>query len=542
MTTEPGNSANRDLYVSTQEGSVYAVHDDRFGNVTSTEWFNYNVAVGAAVANFRNGFSLDSVTNAHGGLRGVAFHPEFVNNGKFYTSAMVDRPVGVAELNYLGDSVSGFDAESLVAEWTYDHNTQQVIAATYRELFRVQMPAFSHPIKQIAFNHFAVPGDEDYGLLYIAHGDGSGQPAILGGGQNRNDALGKILRINPLQSGDSPYTSPNNPYVGTADTLDEIFTLGHRNPHHISFAEGSGGPTRVLVAEAGRDNVEEVNLLQSGGDFGWSDREGTFVHNRNGGPLGTGYGLDYGVSNLSSNEWQLNDYVYPAAQYDHDASLGQGFVGSAIAGGFVIGNGSDPALQNEYLFADFGSKSGYVYHVDFDDLLNAHTQLSDDEAPSELTQATIFRLHLALDHDNSEATPELLFDDLNTMLGQNRNDVRFGRGFYGEMFLSSKRDGLVYLATNSLGLPGDLDKDSDVDGSDFLVWQRSFGTRYGSIQFADWKANYGTAASLGEVSAAIPEPTTRVALLLGMIVTLFHRSCYCPRQLGFLVGGRAKLG
>lgn len=211
-------------------------------------------------------------------------------------------------------------------------------------------------------------------------------------------------------------------------------------------------------------------------------------------------------------------------------------MGSAVAGGFVIDNGSDPALQNAYFFADFGSRSGYVYRADFDELLNAHTQLADGEAPSELTQATILRLHLALDHDSNAATPELLFDDLNTMLGQNRNDVRFGRGFDGEMYLSSKRNGLVYLVTNSLSYPGDLDQDRDADGADFLTWQESFGNRYGSIQLADWEANYGTAASLGAVSATVPEPATGVALpLLGLISTVFRQLSHCRAERGVWV-------
>ncbi|MCA9232443.1 MAG: PQQ-dependent sugar dehydrogenase [Planctomycetales bacterium] len=523
MTTQPGNSSNTDLFVTTQEGTVYAIHDNGGGSVSSSVWFNYNTAVSAAVTNANNGFVLDSVTNAHGGLRALAFHPDFVNNGKFYTSAMVDRPTGVSGLNYLGNSTSGFDAESVVAEWTFDHITQQVVSASYRELFRVAMPVFDHPVKQLAFNNFAVPGDEDYGLLYIAHGDGSVQSAIAGGGQNTDDALGKILRVNPLQSGGDPYTTPGNPYVGVAGTLDEIYTLGHRNPHHISFAEDGLGGSHSLVAEAGRDNVEEVNLLQVGGDYGWSDREGTFVHNHNGGPLGSGYGLDYGVSNLPANEWQLNDYVYPAAQYDHNTSLGWGFVGSAIAGGFVIDNGSDPAIQNEYIFADFGSKSGHVYHANFNDLLAAHTQLADGEAPSALTQATISRLHLALDHDNNDLTSEILYDDLNSMLNDSRNDIRFGRGFRGEMYISSKRNGLVYLVTNSVGLPGDLDKDRDADAADFLTWQRSFGSRYGSVQLADWEENFGTVAPLASSSVKVPEPSALVALLPGMVLMLARR-------------------
>jgi len=446
VTTQPANTGNNNLFVTAQAGAVYSITNNN-GSVTSTEWFNYNNAVNAsnAINNASNGFELDTSNFAHGGLRAVAFHPEFATNGKFYTSALVDLPNGVSGLNRLGPTLSNPAAESLVAEWTYDSINGQVDVDSYRELFRVQMPVFDHPIKQIGFNNFSEPGDEDYGLLYIAHGDGSMQSATAGGGLVTNDALGKVLRVNPLQSGNDPYTTPNNPFVGIAGTLDEIYTLGHRNPHHLSFAEDSNGNGRAIIAEAGRDNVEEINLLQSGGSYGWSDREGTFVHNNN----TPGYGLGIGVSSLPANEWQLNDYIYPAAQFDHDTTPGEFFIGSAVAGGFVIQNNSDPALQNQYIFADFGSHTGNVYQADYADILNAHTQLADGEAPSALTQAPISRLQLTLD-SNGDGTIDNTADNLNTLLGQSRNDVRFGRGPNGEMFITSKRTGLVYLVTNTI--------------------------------------------------------------------------------------------
>lgn len=442
MTAQPSNTGNRDLFVTTQEGFVYSVADDGTGAGTSSLWFNYNTAINDAVTNANNGFVLDQNSGQHGGLRAVAFHPEFASNGKFYTSAQVDRPSGVSGLNYLGQQLANPAAESLLAEWTFDFNSNQVDNSSYRELFRVQMPIFDHPIKQIAFNNHAQPGDEDYGLLYITHGDGSNQSATAGDGQSGNDALGKVLRINPLESGGNPYTTPNSPFAGDGSTLDEIYTLGHRNPHHISFAVDGNGDSHPIVAEGGRDNIEEVNLLLPGANYGWAEREGTFVHN-----TGGGYGLGIGVSNLPSNEWEF-DFTYPSAQYDHDANPGQGFVGSIIAGGFVLDHVDDPNLVGEYIFADFGSKSGNVYQASFDELVAAKTQLNDFEAPSALTQAPISRLMLTLDNDG-DGTIDVTADNLNTLLSQSRNDVRFGRGPRGEMFISSKRTGVVYLVTGT---------------------------------------------------------------------------------------------
>lgn len=447
MTTQPSNTGNNDLFVTNQFGQVYAVSETG-GSVSSDLWFDYSSAIATAIGNESNGYVLEGPGGTHGGLRSVAFHPEFATNGKFYTSAMIDRPVGVGGINYLGPNNAGFDGESAVAEWTYDFGAGQVDSSSYRELFRVSMPVFDHPIKQIAFNNFAEPGDEDYGLLYITHGDGSVQSATAGGGQNTDDALGKILRINPLQDGANPYSTPGNPFNNTPGTLNEIYALGFRNPHQISFAKDANGDSQIIVSDTGRDNVEEIDVIQAGGDYGWSDREGTFVHN-----AGGGYGLGIGVSNLPANEWQLNDYVYPAAQYDHDANLGAGFVGSVVTGGFTIQNNSDPMLQGEYIFADFGSKSGHVYQASLTDLLGAHTQLADGESPTALTQAPISRLMLTLDIDG-DGSIDRAADNLNTLLQKNRNDVRFGRGPNGEMFISSKQTGEVYIVTNTI--PEDL--------------------------------------------------------------------------------------
>lgn len=431
------------LYVTTQAGQVFEV--DSAGNASA--WFDYNALVNAAMPGGSAGYVLTTADNNHGGLRSVAFHPEFASNGKFYTSAALTRPADTGAVNYLGTSGTSLESDSGVVEWEYDFASGQVLADSYRELFRVQMPYYDHPIKQMAFNHFAEPGDEDYGLLYIAHGDASVQSAIAGGGANTADALGKVLRINPLQAGGSAYTTPGNPFNDTPGTLAEIYTLGHRNPHHLSFALDEQGNSRVIVAEIGRDNIEEINILRSGGDYGWSDREGTFVH------LTDGAGYISGVTALPANDWELNDYIYPVAQYDHDTEVGAGYVGSAVAGGFVLDHADYAALDNQYLFADFGTASGFVYHADWSQMLAAHTQLADGEAPSALSQAAIQRLLITLDL-NGDGRPDRSAQDLNTLLDVARSDVRFGRGPDGRMYLTSKTTGQLYVVTGAQGAFG----------------------------------------------------------------------------------------
>jgi glucose/arabinose dehydrogenase len=486
LTTQPLTTGNTDLFVTTQDGNIHALRNNG-GSVSVTPFFNYNTAVSQFVANPSNGFVLDTSNGTHGGLRNISFHPEFALNGKFYTSALVDRPEGVSGLNYIGTTLASPAAESLVAEWTYDRLSNEI--TDYRELFRVQMPVFDHPVKQMGFNNFAKPGDDDYGLLYIAHGDGSQQSTTTGGGAPDN-ALGKILRVNPLQDGANPYTTPGNVLAGQPGFLPEIYTLGHRNPHHLSFARDANGDTHVIVAEPGRDNIEEVNVLQNGGNFGWSTREGTWVQLTGSG----GFGVGVGLQNLPANEWQLNDFVYPAAQYDHDTSFGTGFSGVSIAGGFTIQNNSDPALQDEYIFLDFANANGRVYQAGFDDLLGAHTQLADGEAPSTLTQATIRRLHLTLDTDG-DGDVDRTSDDMNSLLQVSRNDARFGRGPDGQMFISSKTTGQVYVVNNSVPdvdrLTLTVDRESgqmtisNSSGSDIDISEVSLTSPSGSLSLGD---------------------------------------------------------
>lgn len=378
------------------------------------------------------------VTNPqHGGVRSVAFHPNFAVNGKFYTSEMQVRPPSSAGLTYLSDADNPIGGDSVVSEWTASPNGS-VSPSSRRDVIRVGMPVYDHPIKQIAFNPHATPTSPDYGLLYITHGDGSVQSATAGGGRNK-DGLGKVLRINPLQSGSQPYTVPaDNPFVGNNSMLDEVYTLGHRNPHNLGFAKDG----TVLVVDIGRDNVDEVNILESGGDYGWSEREGTFVHLEQG-------GLISGIAPLPGNDAQFG-YTYPSAQVGHFGPAGQGISGQAICGGFVIENGSN--LSGQCIYGQFG-QYGDVYHSRLSELKAAVTKGN----PAGLTQAPTQRLTIFFDHDSNPNTGNQLrnsildvFDDSPQFDNVGRADTRFGQGPGGELYVMSKRNNTIYLVNNTL--------------------------------------------------------------------------------------------
>lgn len=396
---------------------------------------------------FQNtGRDMDDTDGWHNGLRCVAFHPDFLSNGKFYTSLMEERPVNSADHHYLSDASNPIPYDGVLIEWTYSHTTASVNANSYREVFRVGMPVFDHTIKDIAFNRYAQPGEEDYGLLYITHGDGSELSAVVGGGQN-NDALGKVLRVNPLQSGSDNYSIPSsNPFVNDDHWIDEIYSLGHRNPHTICFGKDATGNVHIVVGEAGRDNMEEINIIKKGGNYGWSQRDGTYVHLPQG-------GLQTGIAALPDND-AVNQFIYPSAQFSKVGQAGLGFASQAIAGGYVY---TDPIDGKKmYLCADF-AKSGRVFHVDMDELVNAKTKLNPNDPnldhPRDLTQAHMGELNVLFDDDNDINTAaisktsmkDVINDefDYDNFLG-GRADLRFGQDKNENVYISSKRNGWIY--------------------------------------------------------------------------------------------------
>ncbi|MBX2883164.1 MAG: PQQ-dependent sugar dehydrogenase [Granulosicoccus sp.] len=426
------HTGGRLFVVEQHEGKVWEITN---GVVADRPWFDAHQAFINATG---DGISVQNLF--HGGLRSIAFHPEFSSNGKFYTSQMRNRPDNQEGVRYISDtaSISVF-TDSTLSEWTVD-DAGNVVG--HRELFRIGYSAEDHLMKQIMFNPSAQPGSPDYGLLYIGHGDGT-LGDFFGSGQN-DDALGKILRIDPLADGDEPYTIPtSNPFVNDDSwETDEVFATGFRNPHHIAFAKDG----TVIVADIGRSNIEEVNVIGAGSNHGWPDREGTFTHlKEQGGAFLTG------IRPLPADDADLG-YTYPAAQYGHIGSYGNPFTGHSIAGGFVVENGS--AWDGQYLYGDFVN-FGDIYHTSLQELKDAVTR----GTPDSLTQATTRRARVLFDHDNNPATEPQIFPTMLEVInnspryfshsGTRRADLRFGQGPDGEIYIVNKRNNTIYLVTNS---------------------------------------------------------------------------------------------
>ncbi|MEO0820818.1 MAG: Ig-like domain-containing protein, partial [Pseudomonadota bacterium] len=410
------------------------------------------------------GRELNNDNPRHGGMRSVEFHPDFNDPtkdgyGKFYTAIMEGRPANTTGHTYLSDADTPIAADSVLVEWTYDHTTGEVDTMSYREVFRVGMPVFDHTIRQISFNPHAVEGDEDYGLLYVGHGDGSVQSATAGGGQN-NDALGKIIRVDPLEDtvNGTPYSVPaTNPFVGDPNMIDEVYAIGFRNPAHLSFADDGNGGSVLVVTSIGRDNFDEVNIVEPGENYGWAFREGPLVH------LPEGGGIVNGVAPLPADDAD-NGFTYPATFIGHEGDPGVGFVGRALTGGYTIQNGTTD-LNDQFIFGEFAT-TGRVFSADINQLDAANDKLAPGEDPSDLTWVTPEEVTILFDHDNDDTTTPIVKDSIKDILddnpdfevgfaaGKTRADIRFGQGPDGELYVLNKRDGWLYLAENTV--PDDL--------------------------------------------------------------------------------------
>lgn len=359
------------------------------------------------------------------GFAYFAFHPEFPRNGIFYTvtselktSGTPDFPV-TKPITGSDDEIIESSHHDVIREWKTTDPSSNTFVGTSREILRIEEPYPDHNVGQLGFNPNTQPGDDDYGLLYIAVADGGsdGFPVRdtdpLDNGQDLGTPLGKILRIDPLgnNSTNGRYGIPNdNPFVAdnNPQTLGEIWAYGLRNPHRFSW--DTGGEGKMLIADTGQAFIEEVNLGSKGANYGWGNREGTWVIEESNENV---------LFPLPKDDAKYG-YTYPVAQYDHDIPPDIEDFPIAIAGGYVYRGKAIPELVGQYIFADFGSDARF-FHVPVDELVDGK-------------QAKIKELRLF------DGEKEVSFLEI---VDEERSHVRFGIDEEGEIYVTSKQDGKV---------------------------------------------------------------------------------------------------
>lgn len=338
------------------------------------------------------------------GFGSFAFHPQFASNGLIYTTHTEPAGSGKADFSY-ADSIK-VALQWVLTEWKADNPATASFLGTGRELFRVNMVSGIHGVQEITFNPLAKPGHEDYGLLYIGVGEGgnveNGYPFLT---HSSEKVWGTILRINPAgrNSANGQYgIPPYNPFVKSKNikALKEIYAYGFRNPHRITWSKSG----QMLVCNIGHGNIESVNLVKKGHDYGWPVREGSFVLDP--------YGELNKVYPLPANDSSYH-ITYPIAQYDHDE-------GKAISGGFEYWGTAMPQLKGKYLFGDI--PTGRLFYIDIADIKQGR-------------QATIKEWKISING---------LQKTLAELCGSERVDLHFGRDAKGELYILTKPDGKVY--------------------------------------------------------------------------------------------------
>ncbi|HEY8401349.1 MAG TPA: PQQ-dependent sugar dehydrogenase [Cytophagaceae bacterium] len=257
-----------------------------------------------------------SNTYSERGLLGLAFHPDYKNNGKFY-------------VYYSAPSQGrGDNHTSVISEFKVSSNPD-IADTKERVIMTFGQPESNHNGGQLLF------GKDGY--LYIGSGDGGGggdKHGIMGNAQDLSNLLGKILRVDI--NGKEPYTIPaDNPFVGKSkNARGEIWAYGLRNPWRFSVDKETG---TMYCGDVGQNKYEEINIIEKGGNYGWRKYEGFHVYDED----------------MVLPEDKV---IMPIHEYSHD-------VGNSICGG-VVYRGKNKDFNGKYIFGDWSGKLFYLQQVE----------------------------------------------------------------------------------------------------------------------------------------------------------------------------------
>jgi glucose/arabinose dehydrogenase len=233
------------------------------------------------------------------GLLGIAFHPDYAENGIFF-------------VNYTDQQEN-----TVIARLNVSSDADRADAASLTPILNIPQPYSNHNGGYLAF------GPDGY--LYIGMGDGGSQGDPENNGQRLDTLLGKLLRIDVDVAGG--YRVPDdNPFVAREGALPEIWAYGLRNPWRFSFDRETGD---LFIGDVGGSAWEEVNFT----------------------PAGTVGGINYGWSLYEASQARgsagMDGLTMPILEYSHDQ-------GVSITGGYVYRGEAIPTLQGVYFYADFG--------------------------------------------------------------------------------------------------------------------------------------------------------------------------------------------
>jgi hypothetical protein len=397
--------------------------------------------------NFAELFPHAIYNRLESGFIGFTFHPEFETNGLFYTVHGERAAGNPGRLNFIPPGYGPNDVthHNVITEWRAATPAAGTFQGTRRELLRHAhiVQNLTHPMGAVEFNPAAKPGDADYGLLYTSGSDlgfsnGGGPHASNPSQTQRLDTVvTAILRFDPRSPSVSKGTKglgdytipPSNRFAADGDpkTLGEIYAYGFRNTHRISWDLTDG---TMYGVDIGMNNIEEVNIIRNGGNYGWMKREGIWENGviRPGGVLNQLYPLP--VEILTGKVKEKEEFIYPVAMYDHND-------GQAISGGLTY-HGKNPALRGKFLFGDI--VRGRIFAADV-----AALKKADDGIPQ--TVAPIEEVQLYTRDASGNRTYVTLRELIEATNGATvtRADLHMHRTRDGEIFVTSRQDGMVRM-------------------------------------------------------------------------------------------------
>ena len=393
-TLRPHPSGDGRLFVSDQGGVIYELDQGKLTTFMDMRSHVKEFSIGPGLAT---------------GLGSFDFHPEYLSNGLIYITHAEKFTGQTADYN-ISDSLLA-EVQWVLGEWKMDDVSRRDFKGTYRELLRLHAPTFGHGAQDLAFVPGLAKDHPEYALLYWGFGDGGSnnikKPEL---GHNPRSFLGTILRIDPKGNNSRngkygiPHDNPFASHTSDGNVVKEIYAYGFRNPHRMAWDESNRN--RMIVTDIGESNLEEINIVEKGRDYGWPNREGTFGISTLRDPKS--------VYDLPPAEAAL--YSDPFVQYDHT-------VGYAISGGYVY-DGDIQSLKNKYIFGDI--VNGKLFYVNID---------------HQLTDSTIYELTI---DKNGKST------NLRDMTGIKRLHLRIGYDrFSKKLFVMTKADGKIYRITSS---------------------------------------------------------------------------------------------
>src|SRR6266542_2007825 len=270
------------------------------------------VEKGGTIALLRNGqraskpfLDITALVNSSGseqGLLGLAFHPDYGHNGRFFVY------------------YTAKNGDNTVARYQVSSDPDVADPATGTVLFAQPDPAPNHNGGMLAF------GPDNY--LYVGMGDGGSAGDPWGNGQKRNVLLGKLLRLD-VDHGEPYAIPPDNPWPSSGDVRGEIWAYGLRNPWRFSFDRATGD---LYIGDVGQGQYEEIDFQpagEAGGrNYGWNIREGLHCYR--------------------SQDCDTTGLVDPIAEYSHE-------IGCSINGGYVYRGPAMPQFQGNYVYGDYCS-------------------------------------------------------------------------------------------------------------------------------------------------------------------------------------------